>query len=67
MEHETEQQVSPAATDVALPSFTAPRPGGVIDVRRAPQPPTRFQGRPASPHSSNANVRLMRKGIASSP
>jgi hypothetical protein len=39
MEHETEQQVSPAATDVALPSFTPPRPGGVIDVRPSPQPP----------------------------
>jgi len=39
MEHETEQQVSAAATDVALPSFTAPRLGGVIDVRPAPQPP----------------------------
>jgi hypothetical protein len=39
MEHETEQQVSAAATDVALPSFTVPRQGGVIDVRPAPQPP----------------------------
>jgi hypothetical protein len=39
MEHETEQQVSAAATDVALPSFTAPRAGSVIGVRPAPQPP----------------------------
>ena len=39
MEYETEQQVSAAATDVALPSFTAPRQGGVIDVTPAPQPP----------------------------
>jgi hypothetical protein len=39
MEHETERQVSAAANDVALPSFTAPRAGSVIDVRPAPQPP----------------------------
>jgi hypothetical protein len=39
MEHETEQQVSAAASDVALPSFTAPRAGSVTDIRPAPQPP----------------------------
>ena len=39
MEHETEQQVSAAATDVALPSFTVPHAGTVIDVRPAPHPP----------------------------
>ena len=39
MEHETEQQVSAAAIDVALPSFTVPHAGNVIDVRPAPPPP----------------------------
>ena len=39
MEHETEQQVSAAATDVALPSLALPHAGPVIDVRPAPHPP----------------------------
>jgi hypothetical protein len=39
MEHETEQQVTAAATDVAVPSFTTPHAGTVIDVRPAPHPP----------------------------
>lgn len=39
MEHETEQQVSAAATDVALPSLVVPHAGTVIDVRPAPHPP----------------------------
>jgi hypothetical protein len=39
MEHETEQQVTAAATDVAVPSFTVPHAGTVIDVRPAPHPP----------------------------
>ena len=38
MEHETEQQVSAAATDVALPSLALPHAGPVIDVRPAPPP-----------------------------
>ena len=48
MEYETEQQVSAAATDVALPSFTVPHAGNVIDVRPAPPPP-RLAPRPEPP------------------
>ena len=33
MEHETEQQVSAAATDVALPSFTVPHIDDITGVR----------------------------------
>jgi hypothetical protein len=44
VEQETEQQVSAAATDVALPSFTVPHAGGVIDVRPAHRLPGSRRG-----------------------
>jgi len=52
MENETEQQVSAATTDVALPSFTAPPAGAVIDVRPAPPPRLAPQPEPLLPELS---------------
>ena len=73
-QHETEDQVSAAAIDVALPSLAAPHAGTVIDVRPvphpprlAPQPPPRDGLRPEPPLPVVAGEALARRPIWPNP